>query len=128
MKKIALIFSIAVILCSCKKEQNIFITPVIGHQYNVKNDNLVFNKGAFRPTDPVLVLSLYINPQGVPYAHCTAPIDWSSFSLIASNGVAELTVEGNALTLRQLNLEGIQFGDTTIMPWEIPQDDLAQVN
>jgi len=120
MKTFKLLLVFAVLFGSCKKEQS--IVPVVGQSYGIRSD--IFNKGTFQPIQPVLVMDLYIGPNGTPYAHCKAGIDWDHFAIKKTGGVADQTVEGNLLTWESLQLEGVKWGDSNTRIWEIPQFDL----
>jgi len=105
------------ILVSCKKEGIAIIIP--GKKYKIKQDNLIFNKGAFQPMSPALVLDLYIEYDDIPYAHIKSPVNWAAMALEAGNGVKQQTIEGN-----RLSLMSVAYGDTTSLTWSVPQWDL----
>lgn len=109
---------------SCKKEPPTAVL-IPGQQYNVKGDYLIFNKGAYSPQNPVKVIDLYVNFQGIPYAHINAPINWAEFALKPANGVADQTVKANVIIWGTLQSQGVQWGDNTTRVWDIPQWDLT---
>lgn len=110
------VISIMMVLVSCKKEQQIVLVP--GQQYHIRSD--IFNKGAYQPQQPVQLIDLYTGPNGVPYSHCKAAVNWSVFALKDGNGIAALTVQGNQVLINQ----GLQVNDPSVITWYIPQYDL----
>lgn len=122
LKTILALISLLIVLASCKKEET--IVPVVGRSYAIKGD--IFNKGAYQPKQPVLLIDLYTGPNGIPYAHCKAQVDWNNFAVKSGSGVADQTIEGNKTILNQLNTQGIYLGDASVLTWDIPQYDLKQ--
>lgn len=119
MKNLLLLSLLFLCLSACKKDTII----QTGRSYHVKGD--IFNRGAYQPVQPVQVNELYIDPaSGLPYAHCTAFIDWDNFALEAGHGVAQSTVDWNNKTLTELNKIGIEYGKPYNMKWDFPQEDL----
>jgi hypothetical protein len=116
---ISAIILLATSLTACKKEAMI----LVGRSYHIKGD--IFNKGSYQPTQPVRVDSLYTDAStGLPYAKCKAQIAWDKFALKPGNGVAQQIVDGNLIMLEQLKSYGIEFGDSYLMTWSFPQEDL----
>lgn len=117
LKTILALLSLLIVLASCKKEES--IVPIVGRSYAIKGG--IFNKGAYQPKQPVLLLDLYIGPNGVPYSHCQARVDWDNVATKSGNGVSDQTIAGTNATLQNY---GIKWGDTTTLIWPIPQWDL----
>lgn len=113
MKKLLIV---ALILAGCKKEQQTLLVP--GNYYHLKGS--IFNKVAYQPAQPLLLVDLYIGPNGVPYSHCKAAVNWSAFATKSGGGVAEQTVKGNQLEING----GAVIGDPSVLTWDIPQYDL----
>lgn len=108
------------ILAGCKKES---VTPQIGQSYNLKDN--VFNNGAYQPTQPGRIDSLYIDAtSGQPYVHYYAHIDWKDMALVSRDGVSDKIIAGNVITMHSLEVRGIHFGDVVFLEWEIPVADL----
>lgn len=115
---IAIVFAVLSVinLTSCQKEN---ITPEIGQSYHIKDN--VFNKGAYQPKQPVIVDSLYTDPNtGLPYAMCRAAVNWDEFTLIERSGVAKKTIEANNILIKG----NMVYGDEKVINWEIPVADL----
>jgi hypothetical protein len=123
---IALLSFAIISLSSCKKER-LTIDPdfTIGKEYKIKSD--VFNKGAYRPTNPVTVDSMYIDKiSGLPFAKCHASIDWGSFAVKTGSGVAQMTVDANMIILDNLKKKNIDIGYLAPVEWFVPQADLIK--
>lgn len=104
------------ILAGCKKDN---IAPQIGQKYNLKANT--FNEGAYQPSQPVRVDSLYIDPKtGSPYALCNAQVDWKEFATVKRSGVADQTIKANQIMING----GLDVGNTAFIKWEIPVADL----
>lgn len=107
------------LISACHKERQIVLIP--GKQYSIRGD--IFNKGAYQPKAPVTLTDTYTGPGGVPYAHCTAAVDWPRFAAASGNGVADQTVQANQLLINS----GVVIGDPSVLIWDIPQYDLTEI-
>ncbi len=116
--KLPLIAAIAIVWVSCKKESTVQI--ITGKKYYIKSG--IFNPGAYRPVNPVRVDSLYIDgATQLPYAKCTALVDWNTFALDTKGGISPQIVAGNKATLSA----GVQYLDSKPHVWSIPQWDIG---
>lgn len=112
------------LVTSCKKDEQPLVLTV-GNSYHYKGN--IFNEGAFKPNQPLRLDSLYVDPgTGLPFATLSGSIDWIHFATKSGGGVAQMTVDGNIITLQNLEHQGIKQNDNTIIKWEFPQKDLEK--
>lgn len=118
MKKQILLIAIAgLMLAACTRDTtNPNPALQVGGTYRLKSNT--YNTGAFQPTSPLRVKSLYVKYDGGYWADCYARVNWGKFN---EAGTAEATRRGNDSLMKHFNLPE---GDTTTLVFNVPQGDL----